>query len=218
MGNSSDLVDSKIGQLDSNDESNSNSNSNSQADENLSAKFSQFSVQQQGSSEMRVKVRIESDHTSNNLNEQMIASTVVYKQLSISDKYRTKDVKRLILQKFFLSPDLCDKYSLVQVLNGDSLSSGFGDASMNSELLISDKDNVFYAAKKVPDMQFVLRSKTMVAKLNELPPQSPNHHGASSNGNAFKLSGSNSKLNHSYEKNSGNHHHNHQKYWFKKWI
>lgn len=78
-----------------------------------------------------------------------LSSGVMYKKMSINDKYRTKDVKRLILEKFFLNPEQADNYTLVQIL-------GPG----NGELVINDNCNVFYAAKSVPDMQFVLRSKT----------------------------------------------------------
>jgi hypothetical protein len=172
---------------------------------------------------MRIKVKIEPDY-SNNLNkEQLIASTVLYKQLSISDKYRTKDVKRLILQKFFLNSDLCDNYYLVQVFNMNNSSIATTGAMGNNfnhdqnELIINDKDNVFYAAKKVNDMQFVLRpkgssnfnnsaSKSSSTKLNELPPHSPY---SNSNGNLHKLNSNNS---------NGKAHYGTQKNWFKKWI
>lgn len=69
--------------------------------------------------------------------------------MSINDKYRTKDVKRLILEKFFLNPDHADKYTLVQILG----------PTEGGELVINDNCNVFYAAKNVSDMQFVLRPK-----------------------------------------------------------
>lgn len=95
------------------------------------------------SSEVRVKVNVESKEQ----------SSVMYKKMSINDKYRTKDVKRLILEKFFLNPDLADKYTLVQIL-------GPGGGGNNGELVINDNCNVFYAAKSVPDMQFVLRVKS----------------------------------------------------------
>lgn len=75
------------------------------------------------------------------------AGTVMYKKMSINDKYRTKDVKRLILEKFFLNPDHAEKYTLIQMLGG------------GKELVINDNCNVFYAAKDLPDMQFVLRAK-----------------------------------------------------------
>lgn len=75
-------------------------------------------------------------------------SGVMYKKMSINDKYRTKDVKRLILEKFFLNADTCDKYTLVQILGPNG-----------GELVINDDCNVFYAAKTLPDMHFVLRSK-----------------------------------------------------------
>jgi hypothetical protein len=92
------------------------------------------------SSEVRVKVNMDSKEH----------SAVMYKKMSINDKYRTKDVKRLILEKFFLNPDSADKYTLVQIL---------GSGPGGGELVINDNCNVFYAAKRLPEMQFVLRSK-----------------------------------------------------------
>ena len=225
---SSDLIDSsnsssKRDSKNTNTVLNIDTHSNDSNEENLSAKFSQQSMNP--SSEMRIKVKIEPDY-SNSLNkEQLIASTVLYKQLSISDKYRTKDVKRLILQKFFLNPDLCDNYYLVQVFNMNNSSITTTGASTtnhdHNELIINDKDNVFYAAKKVNDMQFVLRPKNnssnfshgnnigsskygSSAKLNELPPPSPY---SNSNGNLHKLNSNGKATNYGTHKN-----------WFKKWI
>ena len=114
-------------------------------------------------SEMRVKVNIELNSYDNNNNykndEQIVASSVVYKQMTITDKYRTKDVKRLILEKFFLNPDLSDKYILVQILNPTSSYSNQSEPSPQNELIIKDNCNVYYAAKNLPSMQFVLRKK-----------------------------------------------------------
>lgn len=157
------------------------------------------STPQQSSSEIRVKVNIDLSNEpilnkSNNKNdEQLIASTVVYKLMSITDKYRTKDVKRLILQKFFLNPDLCDSYILVQILkppngvynntyNGSSNLNNNQNSSYNSqpnELVISDNCNVFYACKNMPDMQFVLRRRTSGtgdSGANDSYNQTPNSH------------------------------------------
>jgi hypothetical protein len=110
------------------------------------------------SSEMRVKVNIESSNGQSN------SSTVVYKYISITDKHRTKDVKRLILEKFFLNPDLCEKYTLVQILipnhNHNSNSNNDHLVSAQNELIINDNCNVFYAAKTMSDMQFLLKSKS----------------------------------------------------------
>jgi hypothetical protein len=101
------------------------------------------------SSDMRVKVNVESDVT-----------TVVYKLISITDKLRTKDVKRLILEKFFLNPDSCDKYTLVQLLSNN-------DPTSQSELIINDNCNVYYAAKNMSDMQFLLKLKSMQSSRNQ---------------------------------------------------
>jgi hypothetical protein len=88
--------------------------------------------------------------------------------MSINDKYRTKDVKRLILEKFFMSADLSDKYQLVQILDPQNYTSSFTAESSAAfqpahdpakELVINDNCNVFYAAKNIPDMLFVLRRK-----------------------------------------------------------
>ena len=92
-------------------------------------------------SEMRVKVNVE-EHT--------VASSVLYKYISITDKSRTKDVKRAILDKFFLNPDAYEKYMLVQI---------FTDSKVSGELPINDNCNVFYAARNVENMQFLLRQK-----------------------------------------------------------
>jgi hypothetical protein len=108
-------------------------------------------------SEIRVKVNIESNGNGSN---------IVYKKMSINDKYRTKDVKRLILEKFFLSPDISDKYQLVQILDPQNYTSSFTSDELfepshepTKELVINDNCNVFYAAKNMPDMLFVLRKK-----------------------------------------------------------
>lgn len=96
------------------------------------------------SSNLVVRVNIES---SNNIN------TVLYKTIYVKDSDRTKDVKRSILEKFLQNPETCDKYTLVQVFNN----SGSLDSNSNKELVINNNCNVFYAAKSVPNMQFVLR-------------------------------------------------------------
>ena len=77
------------------------------------------------------------------------------------------------MEKFFLSPDLCDKYILVQILNESwNLSSGhlehIAPSSSQNELVINDNCNVFYAAKTKPDcdIQFMLKRK--------FPPNSSN--------------------------------------------
>jgi len=40
----------------------------------------------------------------------------MYKTIYVKDSDRTKDVKRLILEKFLKNPDTCDNYTLVQVI------------------------------------------------------------------------------------------------------
>ena len=108
------------------------------------------------SSEIRVKVNIE------NTAETTSGTSILYKKMSINDKYRTKDVKRLILEKFFLNPDLCDKYQLVQILDPDNYKpmNAYGtEGQMVNELVINDNCNVYYAAKNMLDMLFVLRKK-----------------------------------------------------------
>lgn len=104
---------------------------------------------------MRVKVNVESNNEQSNGN---VSSSVVYKYISITDKHRTKDVKRLVLEKFFLNPDLCEKYSLIQILSTNN-SSNEHSASSQNELIINDNCNVFYAAKRTSDMQFLLKRK-----------------------------------------------------------
>lgn len=98
-----------------------------------------------------VKVIIEFTNPDENLkiDERLVANTVIYKRIFIKDSDRTKDVKKAILEKFFLDPETCDKYSLVQVFNQTN----------QKELPIGDNCNVYYAAKNVPDMQFVLRRR-----------------------------------------------------------
>jgi hypothetical protein len=109
-------------------------------------------------SEIRVKVNIESSANDSN---------IVYKMMPINDKYRTKDVKRLILEKFFMNPETCDIYQLVQILDPQNYTSSFtSDSTLfqpshepSKELVINDNCNVFYAAKNMNEMLFVLRKK-----------------------------------------------------------
>jgi hypothetical protein len=116
------------------------------------------------SSEIRVKVNIELNDFNNNLKTNDRISSVIYKSLLITDKYRTKDVKRLILEKFFLNPNLCDQFVLVQILNN---SNSANSTQTVNELVIKDNCNVFYAVlKSVPNMQFVLRKRHDSVKLN----------------------------------------------------
>ena len=115
------------------------------------------------STDIRVKVNIELSDLNKNLKTNEQISSVIYKSLLITDKYRTKDVKRLILEKFFLNQDLCDQFSLVQILNNNNKTSS---SQTTNELVINDNCNVFYAAKSVPNMQFVLRKRHNSVKLN----------------------------------------------------
>jgi hypothetical protein len=104
-----------------------------------------------GSAEIRVKVNVENQ----------ILNNTMYKKMSINDRYRTKDVKRLILEKFFLDPDLSEKYMLVQILDPNlynPTANNFEPQPQN-ELIINDNVNVFYAKKNVSDILFVLRKK-----------------------------------------------------------
>ncbi len=88
-------------------------------------------------------------------------NTVLYKTIFVKDSDRTKDVKRSILEKFLKNPDTCDKYILVQVFtNNNSIDPN------QKELTINDNCNVFYAAKSVSNMQFVLRDKNIKTSLN----------------------------------------------------
>lgn len=68
---------------------------------------------------MNVKVIIEFNNPNEVLknNERVVANTVIYKKIYIKDSDRTKDVKKAILEKFFLDPETCDKYGLVQVFS-----------------------------------------------------------------------------------------------------
>lgn len=118
------------------DSSSISNTSNSLIDNNKSSKTQ--------SSNLVVRVNIES---SNNIN------TVLYKTIYVKDSDRTKDVKRSILEKFLQNPETCDKYTLVQVFNNP----GSLDSNSNKELVINNNCNVFYAAKSVANMQFVLR-------------------------------------------------------------
>lgn len=137
---SSDMFDSS-GKFKADNWSSSNTSTSFNETTNKTEKTLTANSASSSSSPKPVKVNIESD-----------VSTVVYKRISINDKLRTKDVKRLILEKFFLNPDLCDKYTLVQILN-------VNDATSQNELVINDNCNVFYAAKNVADMQFLLKRK-----------------------------------------------------------
>lgn len=116
-------------------------------------------------SEMRVKVNIENMNEASGSPLSSGGTAILYKKMSINDKYRTKDVKRLILDKFFLNPDLSDKYQLVQILDPSLYQSmDLGEqhvhgSGASNELIINDNCNVFYAAKNMPDMLFVLRKK-----------------------------------------------------------
>ena len=97
-----------------------------------------------------VKVKIDCGSENLKSDEQIVASTTMYKRIYIKDSDRTRDVKRTILEKFLLDRDTCDKYSLVQVFNQNS---------SQKDLLIGDNCNVFYAARNETDMEFVLRRK-----------------------------------------------------------
>jgi hypothetical protein len=127
----------------------------------------------------KVNIEISNDLNNNSLNknddQQLISSTVVYKRIYIRDCDRTKDIKRTILEKFLYDPDLCDKYMLVQILNATGNGMGaLGNLTNHSgssdslggqqakELIISDNCNVYYAAKSVPEMQFVLRRRPAI--------------------------------------------------------
>lgn len=176
MGSSADIIENHMGKSmidspQSNSDNQSTNTSNSidgystmpkpAGGSKLSANASASALPtSSSSSEMRVKVNIESNEINTN------DSGVLYKKMFINDKLRTKDVKRLILQKFFLNPDNFDKYTLVQILNPATnttspcyVNSTSGvDANANpNELIIKDNCNVYYAAKNMPDMQFVLR-------------------------------------------------------------
>lgn len=103
------------------------------------------------SDKMNVKVIIEFNNPNEVLknDERVVANTVIYKKIYIKDSDRTKDVKKAILEKFFLDPETCDKFGLVQVFSQPN----------TKELPIGDNCNVYYAAKNVQDMQFVLRRR-----------------------------------------------------------
>ena len=84
----------------------------------------------------------------------------------VKDSDRTKDVKRSILEKFLKNADTCDKYILVQVFGGNSNNNSNSNSDSNQkEFTINDNCNVFYAAKSVPNMQFVLRDKNVINSL-----------------------------------------------------
>lgn len=92
-----------------------------------------------------------------NIESNMNQNTVLYKTIYVKDSDRTKDVKRAILEKFLQNPDNCDKYTLVQVFNNSKTSEPNSINMQQKELIINDNCNVFYAAKSVPNMQFVLK-------------------------------------------------------------
>lgn len=81
-------------------------------------KSNKSSISSNNSPNMDVKVIVEFNQNEVlKNNEKMVANTVIYKKISIKDSDRTKDVKKAILEKFFLDSETCDKYSLVQVFS-----------------------------------------------------------------------------------------------------
>ncbi len=86
------------------------------------------STQSEAKSVLVVKVNVETldvynNNNQNNNNNITIPSTVYYKKICIKDSDRTREVKKLILEKFLMESDKADKYNLVQVFNDGTNSS-----------------------------------------------------------------------------------------------
>ena len=58
-----------------------------------------------------VKVNVECADDSH----QTTSTSICYKKIVVKDSDRTKEVKKLILEKFLMNPDKADKYNLLQV-------------------------------------------------------------------------------------------------------
>jgi hypothetical protein len=151
----------------------------------------------------------------------------MYKTIYVKDSDRTKDVKRLILEKFLKNPDTCDNYTLVQVFNNNEndLNNIQQQQQQQKDFAINDNCNVFYAAKNVSNMQYVCmqlrlknanksdqlinnndsiildkaKSNSINRVITDLPPVSPNHNHLHSQ-QSYNGNSSNNKSNKSWNK------------------